>query len=102
MAALTADGDSESWVLQKDNVARILEQFNEQDKGDNGVAGARWDSLPEKVLCRQPYYERLAHFLVYVYKIQEGKKNAGLPLACDSVRNYISRPSRLHVPCIDF
>ena len=76
MAALTADGDSESWVLQKDNVARILEQFNEQDKDDDGVNGVRWDSLPEKVLCRQPYYERLAHYLVYGYKIPKGKKNA--------------------------
>ena len=90
MASLTADGDSESWIHQKDNVARILEQFNKQDTGpDDAWTRMLWDNLPESVLCRQPYYERLAHFLVHTYKIPKGVKNSGLPLACDSVRNYM-------------
>ncbi len=93
MAALSADGDSDSWLYQKATVERILGQFNTHDKvteaNPDGVDGAPWNSLPETIVCRRPYYERLAHFMVHVYKIPAGKKHAGQPLACDSVRNYM-------------
>ena len=41
------------------------------------------------MLCARPVYERIAHFLVHVYVIPAGVKNAGLPLACQSVLNYL-------------
>ena len=84
-------GRLRSWLTQKSNVARIFELFIAQDnelrcnlRGSN-----TWDVLDEEVLCAHPIYERLAHFLVHVYKIPKGVKNAGFPLACDSVKNYL-------------
>ena len=86
MEEITADGDSESWALQKSNVARISEQFHAQEEECNGHS---FDTLPEAIVCAQKYYERLATFLVRVYKIPVGKKNAGFPLATDTVLNYL-------------
>lgn len=88
MAALTADADSDSWLQQKGNVARILNEFVAQDELSKDRP-ATWAALSEEVLCRPPFYERLSHYLVHVYEIPKGVKNAGMPLACDSVRNYL-------------
>ena len=85
MAAITAEADSDSWLQQKGNVARIFDQFLAQDELD----GNTFDALAEEILCARPIYERLGHFLVHVYKIPTGVKNAGYPLATDSVLNYM-------------
>ena len=77
MASKTADADSESWVNQKSNVARIFEVFLAQDQDTTG----KWDDQVEQTLCSPALYERLAHFLVHVYKIPKGVKNSGMPLA---------------------
>ena len=72
-------------MQQKGNVARIFQAFLEQDEETTGT----WDEQDEQTLCTPAIYERLAHFLVHVYKIPKGVKNAGMHLACDSVRNYL-------------
>ena len=84
MAALSGDGDSDSW--QKANVARIFTEFQEQDPE---LLSVEWDLLSSSVLCDRPVYERFAHFLVHVYLIPSGSKNAGLPLGGQSVLNYL-------------
>ena len=86
MAAITPDGESASWLQQKQNVARILDAFLAQDT--EGLASS-WVLLSSSVLCARPVYERIAHFLVHVYVIPVGVKNTGLPLACQSVLNYL-------------
>ena len=86
MPAITGDGESTSWLQQKQNVARILGEFLAQDT--EGLA-TDWALLSSSVLCDRPFYERALHFLVHVYLIPKGVKNAGLPLACQSVLNYI-------------
>jgi hypothetical protein len=85
MATITAEADSDSWIQQKSNVARIFDLFLAQDE----VGGNTFDALAEEVLCDRPIYERLGGFLVHVYKIPPGVKNAGFPLATDSVLNYM-------------
>ena len=86
MAALTPDGESTSWLQQKQNVARIFDEFLRQDSF--GLA-TDWGLLSASVLCDKPVYERFSHYLVHVYLIPAGVKNAGLPLACQSVLNYL-------------
>ena len=46
MSALTAEGDSDSWVQQKGNVARIFTQFLEQD---NETDCFHWERLGEEI-----------------------------------------------------
>ena len=86
MAALRPDGESTSWLQQKQNVARIFDEFLRQDSF--GLA-TDWGLLSASVLCDKPVYERFSHYLVHVYLIPAGVKNAGLPLACQSVLNYL-------------
>ena len=88
-ASLSADADSDSWLYQKSNVLRILNEFVAHDEPTRSDGIKEWAQLGEAVLCRCAFYERLAHWLVHTYKIPKGVRNAGLPLACDSVRNYI-------------
>ena len=85
MAAITPEGNSTSWLQQKANVARIFSQFQAQDP----ELSVDWDDLAAAVLCARPVYERYSHFLVHVYVIAAGVKNAGMPLACQSVLNYL-------------
>ena len=86
MAAIKGDGESESWLRQKANVARIFTEFQEQDTH----LSVSWELLSASVLCDRPIYERFAHFLeVHVYVIPKGVKNAGLPLGGQSVLNYL-------------
>ena len=85
MPALSGEGESTSWLQQKKNVTRIFTEFAEQDDELQGD----WNQLSKAVVCAQPLYERWAGFLVYTYKIPQGVKNAGEPLACQSVLNYI-------------
>jgi len=88
---LSAGGESDSWLANKGNVLRIFNDFIAADGSLDGT----WDSLPESVLCVSPVYERLAHFLVFTYKIPKGIKNAGCALSCDTVSNYIRRAINL-------
>ena len=85
MAALTVEGDSESWVQQKSNVARITDEFLRQDT----ELEPPWENQLESVLCAKPYYERLGFFLVEVYRIPTGVKYSGEQLRCDSILNYM-------------
>lgn len=85
MAAIKGDGESESWLRQKANVARIFTEFQEQDTH----LSVSWELLSASVLCDRPIYERFAHFLVHVYVIPKGVKNAGLSLGGQSVLNYL-------------
>ena len=90
---ITAEADSESWVHQKENVARITDAYIAQSELKKLVPtkprGSLWDELSENVVCARPFYEGLSTFLVHIYVIPEGKKNAGFPLAELSVRNYL-------------
>ena len=85
MAAIKGDGESESWLRQKANVARIFTEFQEQDTH----LSVSWELLSASVRCDRPIYERFAHFLVHVYVIPKGVKNAGLSLGGQSVLNYL-------------
>ena len=94
MAQITADDDSESWIHQKNNVAKITDQFIAQDDTLKALLpthprGSLWDELGEAVVCARSFYERLSTYLVHGYVIPAGKKNAGFPLAELSVRNYL-------------
>eukprot|EP00966_Prymnesium_polylepis_P024610 567855-Prymnesium_polylepis.1 len=94
MAQITADADSESWVHQKNNVAKITDHFIAQDDILKALLptaprGTLWDELGEAIVCTRGFYERLSTFLVHTYTIPDGKKNAGYPLAELSVRNYL-------------
>lgn len=68
---------------------RAVHRPGNELRGSLRGGGSTWDALDEEVLCAHAIYERLAHFLVHVYKIPKGVKNAGFPLACDSVKNYL-------------
>ena len=83
--AITGAGESTSWLQQKSNVARIFSEFVQQDD----ELSDDWNLLSANTLCAAPVYERFTGFLVYTYLIPKGVKNAGLPLACQSVLNYI-------------
>jgi len=83
--AITGAGESTSWLQQKSNVARIFSEFVQQDD----ELSDEWGLLSANVLCAAPVYERFAGFLVHTYLIPKGVKNAGFPLACQSVLNYI-------------
>ena len=87
--SMSADADSDSWLYQKSNVLRILNDFVAHDEPTRSDGITVWAQLGEAMLCRCAFYERLAHWLVHTYKIPKGVKNAGMPLACDSVRNYM-------------
>ena len=86
MAALSAKGKSPSWAGQQGNVKNIFNEFAEQDP----ELDTDWDNLDEATLCAQPVYERFAHFLLFVYLIPAGAKNAGLPLEGDIPKNYLN------------
>ena len=79
-------GEAASWLTQKHNVVRIISEFLTQDADCRGV---NWAQLESSVLCAKPFCERASHYLVHVYEIPSGVKNAGLPLACQSVLNYL-------------
>ena len=83
--AITGAGESTSWLQQKSNVARIFSEFVQQDD----ELSDDWGLLSANTLCAAPVYERFTGFLVHTYLIPKGVKNAGLPLACQSVLNYI-------------
>uniref|UniRef100_A0A7S0Q1S6 Uncharacterized protein n=1 Tax=Coccolithus braarudii TaxID=221442 RepID=A0A7S0Q1S6_9EUKA len=85
MAATSPEGISNSWLQQKANVARIFSQFQAQDP----ELSVNWEFLSPAVLCARPVHERFAHFLVHVYVIQAGVKNAGMPFTFQSVLNYL-------------
>ena len=86
MAALSAKGKSPSWAGQQGNVKNIFNEFAEQDP----ELDTDWDNLDEATLCAQPVYERFAHFLLFVYLIPAGVKNAGNPLDGDTPKNYLN------------
>eukprot|EP00966_Prymnesium_polylepis_P261395 6037738-Prymnesium_polylepis.1 len=79
-AAITPEGEGASWLQQQANVGRIFTLFVAQDS----VLTVDWDLLGAAILCDRPVYERFSGFLVHVYLIPAGVKNAGLPLAAQS------------------
>ena len=87
-AAITPEGDGASWLQQQANVGRIFQLFVAQDS-EPAIVGMHWDQLGAEILCDRPVYERFSGFLVHVYLIPAGVKNAGLPLAAQSVLNYL-------------
>eukprot|EP00966_Prymnesium_polylepis_P284662 6576835-Prymnesium_polylepis.1 len=78
--AISPEGDGPSWLQQQANVARIFKAFVAQDS----ELTVDWDLLGAVILCDKPVYARFAGFLVHVYVIPAGVKNAGLPLAAQS------------------
>ena len=75
MAEITGDGNSNSWLQQKANVARIFDVYQVQDP----ELHVGWHLLSASVLCARPIYQRFLHFLVHVYVIPQGVKHAGHP-----------------------
>ncbi len=86
---ITADANSRSWVMQQSRVQRLLDDFVAQNEPERCDGVRTWKELREPVVCGCKFYEDLAGWLVKVYKIPAGCKNAGMPLACDTVRNYL-------------
>ena len=77
MSRISSKGEAESTVVGRASVIKI---FNHFSKVDEELAGVEWHSLPEEVLCSPGVYERFAHYMLFMYVIAEGNKNAGDPL----------------------
>ena len=87
--AIVPGGDSCTWELQKNNVSRIMD-LHLNSKEEFAITNAQyWSVLPEEVVCREKYYERLMGFLVYTYIIAAGNIHAGHHLSFGSVKNFI-------------
>ena len=85
MPTLLLEGESVSRKRHRKNVKRIVRLFLVFDK----ELAPRWSKLSEAVLCSSAFYQRLAHWLIFEYKIPAGTKNAGHPLSCPSIIKYM-------------
>ena len=83
---LSAKGSSKNWSKQQANVIRIFNKFCAQD---DGLKDKVWEQLGEEVLAREPVYERFPHFMLHVWVIEEGNKNAGKALDGGTPSHYL-------------
>ena len=90
MAALTANGESDSWEEQKTNHLRIFELFRNSDPALLLLMPTAWDALPASLLCSQDVYNKFGHYLVHVYKIGARCDHGGNPLAIKVVLKVLS------------
>ena len=84
---LSSEGDSESWNLGKANYLRLFDVFRTSHTAYLAAYPTGFQDLPEWVVSRRELYENFATYLLEVYIIAPGNKNAGQPLACSTVCN---------------
>ena len=85
--ALSSEGESESWNLGKSNYLRLFDVFRKSHTAYLAAYPNAFQKLPECVVTRRELYEHFANYLLEVYIIAPGNKNAGQPLACSTVCN---------------
>ena len=76
---MKAVGDSPATQSGKGNFLRIGDLFLAH--ADNSAWGKVWTDVPEPEICTQDFFGSLATYIVDIYEIKEGDKNAGQTLA---------------------
>lgn len=87
----SAAGTSEDWILGQNNQLRIGTEFLQHLHSSNAeyskVVGIEWGGVPEENAASHHFWELLATFLLDVYVIPPGCRNAGKGLGNRSACN---------------
>ena len=84
-----SEGESESWDLGKANYLHLFNVFCNLHTAYLVAYPTSFQDLPEFVVTTRELCEHFATYLLEVYIIAPGNKNAGQPLACSTVCNVL-------------